>query len=93
METIETGVASLIKNNYLIIEADEFVGDLYNKDPIHMAKINALILAGILDGIDPDILKSLAEEFKNIKTNNPEFLNQVAKTLDNIPLTAQFHEH
>ena len=58
-----------------------------------MAKINALILAGILDGIDSDILKSLAEEFKNIKINNPEFLNQVAKTLDNILLTAQFHEH
>ena len=93
METIETGVASLIKNNYLITEADEFIGDLYNKDPVHMAKINALILAGILDGIDPDILKSLAEEFKNIKTNNPEFLNQVAKTLDNTPLTAQFYEH
>lgn len=93
METIETGVASLIKNNYLITEADEFVGDLYNKDLVHMAKINALILAGILDGIDPDILKSLAEEFKNIKTNNPEFLNHVAKTLDNISLTAQFHEH
>ena len=93
METIETGVASLIKNNYLITEADEFVGDLYNKDPTHMAKINALILAGILNGIDPDILKNLAEEFKNIKTNNPEFLNQVAKTLDNTPLTTQFHEH
>ena len=52
METIETGVTSLIKNNYLITEADEFVGDLYNKDPGHMVK-----------------------------------------TLDNTPLTAQFHEH
>jgi len=93
METTETSVASLIKSDCLITEADEFVGDLYNKDPVHMAKINALILAGILDGIDSDILKSLAEEFKNIKINNPEFLNQVAKTLDNIPLTAQFHEN
>ena len=93
METTETSVASLIKSDCLITEADEFIGDLYNKDPDHMAKINALILAGILDGIDSDILKSLAEEFKNIKINNLEFLNQVAKTLDNIPLTDQFHEH
>lgn len=52
METTETSVASLIKSDCLITEADEFIGDLYNKDPNHMAK-----------------------------------------TLDNIPLTAQFHEH
>lgn len=93
METSETSVASLIKSDCLITEADEFIGDLYNKDTVHMAKINALILAGILDGIDPDILKGLSEAFKNIKKSNLEFLNQVAKTLDNTSLTAQFHEH
>lgn len=93
METLETSVASLIKNYYLIQEADECVGDIYTADPNHMMVVNALILAALINGLDTDIIEALRKIFQVIYDTNFKLLDSMVQRLDNTPLTSQPYDH